>query len=531
VAPSADESLAAELQRLRCERDLYLRMLNLGAESNVRAFLEEALRLIVEVTQAWQGYLELRDPEDDADAPCWFSLGCSREEVDGIRACISRGIIAESIATGMTVATTSASQDPRFADRESVQVGRIGPVLCAPIGSHPPIGVIYLQGSSLPRSPTEEDRARLELFARHIAPFAERLLSRRRLETRDDTRPLRERYRLGTVVGRSKVLAKVLEEAMLAAPLDVNVLLVGESGTGKGQLARAIHENSRRAAGPFVEVNCAALPSTLIESELFGAVPGAHSEARRPLPGKVAAAEGGTLFLDEIAELPFEAQAKLLQLLQSRSYYPLGASTPRHANVRLIAATNANLEAAVSERRFRQDLFYRLLVLTIRLPTLAERKEDLSDLSRALAERACQRHGLPSLQVSTTALSAIEARVWPGNVRQLEHAIEAAAIRAAGRGSLTIAPDHLFPEQQHAVEAAESSATFQEATRRFQRELLQRALAECGWNVTEAARRLDLTRAHVYNLIRAFGLVRDAANAAADKGASQVIGRVAEKTQ
>jgi Nif-specific regulatory protein len=396
--------------------------------------------------------------------------------------------------------------DERFRERDSVRARGIEGVLCAPIGGDAARGVLYLQGRS--GAFGEDDRRTAETLALHLAPLAERVLARVRTEgATDATRELRGRYRLEGFVGRSPALAQVLEQAMLAAPLDVNVLLTGPSGSGKSLLARAIHANSRRANGPFVELNCAALPETLLESELFGALAGSHSEARRDVQGKVAAAEGGTLFLDEVGEIPFAAQAKLLQLLQSRQYYPLGASSPVRADVRLVAASNADLPEEVRQRRFREDLLYRLQVLPIRLPSLAERREDLPGLAEHLAAAACRRHGLPALTPNAATVRAILAAEWPGNVRELEHAIEAAAIRAAGRGSACIEPHHLFPAAT--VQGAHEPLSFREATRLFQRELLEKTLEECGWNVAEAARRLELARSHVYNLLRDFQVARE----------------------
>jgi Nif-specific regulatory protein len=366
---------------------------------------------------------------------------------------------------------------------------------------------VYLQGDS--ERFDDEDRDLAELFARHLAPLVDRLLVRRQVREREDpTRSLRRQLRLDDVVGHSAALAAVLRQAALVAPLDVNVLLTGASGTGKSQLARVIHENGPRASGPFVDLNCATLPESLVESELFGAAAGAHSTATKAIAGKIAAAEGGTLFLDEIAELAVPAQAKLLQLLQSRQYFPLGSTEPVRADVRLVAATNTDLEQAVRDHRFREDLFYRLQVLPIRLPSLAERREDLRALALHFAEAARRRHGLPHVELSLGALRAIEAAEWPGNLRQLSHAIEAAAIRAAGEGVTQMERHHLFPEAKDADAIDESTLTFQEATRRFQRVLLLRTLDETGWNITETARRLDLARSHIYNLVKAFGLDR-----------------------
>src|SRR6185295_9638073 len=210
------------------------------------------------------------------------------------------------------------------------------------------------------------------------------------------------------VVGRSQALATTLHQVALVAPLDVSVLLTGESGTGKSQLARVIHDNGARAAHPFVTVNCAALPESLIESELFGALQGAHSTATRRIDGKVAAAERGTLFLDEVGELSPAAQAKLLHLLHAREYHPLGGTKAIKANIRVIAATNADLQQAVTEKRFREDLFFRLHVLPIRVPTLAERREDIRELVLGFAAQACERHRLAQILPSPNALRAAE---------------------------------------------------------------------------------------------------------------------------
>jgi Nif-specific regulatory protein len=224
--------------------------------------------------------------------------------------------------------------------------------------------------------------------------------------------------------------------------------------------------------------------------------------------GKVAAAEHGSLFLDEIGDLSPAAQSKLLQLLQSKEYYSLGSPKPTRADVRLIAATNTDLRAAVSERRFREDLFYRLQVLPIRMPSLAERREDIPELAAFLCTSACQRHGLPGLELSRNALRALEAAEWPGNIRQLAHAVEAAVIRAAGAGATQVERDDLFPDSGVPTVKPDEALTFQEATRRFHRQLLCEALEETSWNIVETARRLDLARSHIYNLIRALGLQR-----------------------
>jgi Nif-specific regulatory protein len=508
-APAVDSTLPigrADHERIRQERDLYLGLLGLSDREHPEQFLDEALGLIVRVLGADQGYLEVFDPNE---GPTWWrAAGCSDDQVELIRTIVSRGIIQEALALGEPIVCPSAILDPRFRDRPSVQASKIEAVLCVPIIQRTPIGVLYVQGrrSSISFSDAEVDRARA--FARHLAPLVEGLFIRSRQRQTDHVAPLRQRLRLDDVVGVSSALAKVLREVELVAPLDVAVLVTGETGTGKTQLARLIHENGRRRGHRFVELNCSAIPENLLESELFGAMPGAHSTATRRIDGKVAAAERGTLFLDEVAELTPAAQAKLLQFLHTKQYYPLGSSTGLMADVRIIAATNSDLEDRVREKKFRSDLLFRLQVLSIRMPSLSERREDLPALAQHFCERAQRSHGLPDRELSPGALLAIEAAEWRGNVRELAHALEAAAIRAAGEGAKTIESTHVFGHLAVSPSATRAPLTFQEETRRFQAGLVQRALEAADWNVAAAARALDLTRAHLYNLIKAFGLSR-----------------------
>jgi Nif-specific regulatory protein len=499
---------SSELDRIRRERDLYGRLLALGRQTELGPFLKEALTLIVELAEARHGYLELHEDDDQQDPRWWIACGFSDEEIRSVRAALSSGIIAEAIATGRTVVTPSALLDSRFSARSSVQGGRIGAVLCAPIGDDPPRGVLYLHGRANGGLFSPADHERAEIFTRHLAPLVDRLLAEHReRDASDPTRQVRQALRLDGVVGHSPVLAAVLKQVALVAPLDVTVLLTGESGTGKSQLARLIHDNGRRATQPFIELNCAALPETLLESELFGAMPGAHSTAARRVEGKVSAAQRGTLFLDEIGELPMTAQAKLLQLLHAKQYFPLGSAQPVRADVRVIAATNTDLEQAVEAHRFRADLFFRLQVLPLRMPSLAERREDIRELAMYFCASAWERHGLPRVELSHNALRTAEWTAWPGNVRQLAHVVEAAVIRAAGEGSTQVESRHLFPDMVES-EVCSSNPTFQEATRRFQADFLRECLENTDWNVIETSRRLDLARSHVYNLIRSFGLRR-----------------------
>src|SRR6185369_11964425 len=254
---------------------------------------------------------------------------------------------------------------------------------------------------------------------------------------------IREDHHFGEIVGRSPELRQMLSRVEVVAPTGSTVLILGETGTGKELIARAIHDRSPRRARPLVKMNCSAISAGLVESELFGHVKGAFTGAVAARSGRFALADGGTIFLDEIGELPLETQAKLLRVLQEQEFEPVGSSQPRRVDVRIIAATNRNLEQAVAEGRFRSDLFFRVNVFPIRAPALRERREDIPLLVHFFVERFARDMGKRIDGVSQQAMDQLAAYDWPGNVRELQNIIERAMVLARGP-MLELSPDCLL---------------------------------------------------------------------------------------
>ncbi|ABS26581.1 sigma-54 dependent transcriptional regulator [Anaeromyxobacter sp. Fw109-5] len=296
------------------------------------------------------------------------------------------------------------------------------------------------------------------------------------------------------LVAESPAMRAALQAARQVAATDATVLLLGESGTGKSQLARFIHYQGRRAAGPLVEVHCAALPETLLEGELFGHEKGAFTGATQRKAGHLAAADRGTLFLDEIGEITPATQVKLLRFLQDRRFVPLGATEERSVDVRVVSATNRDLAAAVAEGTFREDFYYRLNVFAIPVPPLRERPEDVLPL----AERFLAARGLPPSKLGASARERLLAHRWPGNVRELENALERALILA---GEEEIRADQLASGGAQRGRRATDLLVEGFSLDAFERELLHAALERAGGNKTHAARMLGITRRRLYSLL------------------------------
>jgi Nif-specific regulatory protein len=420
-------------------------------------------------------------------------------ELPSLRQPLTRGLAGYVASSGEVLRVPDVAADSRFDPTADRATGyRTKSALVVPIREHaraPVRGVVQLLNKHGAQAFDADDEQYLVALATQLG----RALSLTTLRAGDAGEPgLVLRGPFNHIVGRSAALEAVYQRVALAAQTDATVLLRGETGTGKGLFARAIHVNSPRQAGPFVTVDCTTLPAQLVESELFGHERGAFTGADRRVPGRVELAEGGTLFLDELGDLPPEMQGKLLRFLQERTFERVGGRETLRADVRILTATHRDLEALVREQRFREDLYYRVRVVEIEVPPLRARGADeVESLARHFADVYARKYGRPPTRFTEDALARLRAHTWPGNVRELEHWIESAVVLAPdGELRTTHLPASRMGGASAATMGAGSAPTVQlgltldEASRRY----IEATVEACGGNRSEAAKQLGIGR-------------------------------------
>jgi len=318
-------------------------------------------------------------------------------------------------------------------------------------------------------------------------------------ENRELRDQLRARYR---IIGESVPMKALRQQLALTAPTNSRVLIYGESGTGKELVARALHAGSLRAARPFVEVNCAAIPEELIESELFGHRKGSYTGASEDKRGKFRLADEGTIFLDEVGDMSLRTQAKVLRVLEEQRFEPIG-SAPVQVDVRVLAATNKDLEEEIAANRFREDLFFRLNVIPFYVPPLRERVEDIPQLADFFLGEFATAYGRRKKELAPDARQVLESYSWPGNVRELKNLVERLVIMVPGE---RIESRHLPPELFRGRTLPTAAGTLQEARERSEREFILSKLEENAWNVTKTAAAIGLERSHLHRKMKALGI-------------------------
>ena len=424
------------------------------------------------------------------------------------------GITGRVVQSGKPIVVPKASREPMFLRRtaERPELGREEiSYVCVPILlNRKAVGAL---GADLRFHP-DRDFDRTVKFLGVVASLMAQSIRIQRVIDADRERlreenshlksELRERYDFSNILGTSGPMRLVYEQVSQVARTDTTVLIRGESGTGKELIAQAIHYNSLRSKRPFVKVSCAALPESLIESELFGYEKGAFTGAQATKKGRFELAEGGSLFLDEIGELNLATQIKLLRVIQGREYERLGGTKTIQANVRLITATHKDIESAIRDGSFREDLYYRLNVFAIFLPPLRERKPDLLLLADHFLEKASLAHGKHIKRISTPAIDMLMAYHWPGNVRELENAIERAVVVCDGQ---VVHAHHLPPTLQTAASSGTSmSLSLQDALEAYEKDLIQDALKTTRGNRAKAARLLSTTGRIMNYKVRQLGI-------------------------
>jgi Nif-specific regulatory protein len=496
------EETHGETARLTALYDM-IRALN--SETDPEALLPAILDMALGAVHAERGMILLTDP-----ATGGFSVRLSRnleKETASDAEAYSRGIAAQA-GEGQSILALDAGHDERFKDLKSVSLYRIRSLMCVPLRSRGRIvGTVYLDSRREGRMFSQEDLRFVEAFADHAALALENARARARLE--EENRRLRavagERTSFASIIGRSQPMQRVFDLLQTIAKSELPVLVLGESGTGKELVAKAIHFHGPRKAKVFLSENCAALPESLLESTLFGHVRGAFTGADRDRAGLFEQADGGTLFLDEVGDMSPTMQARLLRVLQEGEVRRVGDERVVHVDVRVIAATNKDLEKEIREGRFREDLFYRLNVLSVPLPPLRERPGDIALLTASLVERIAKERGRATPRVDNEVLDLLERYSWPGNVRQLENVLQRLSL-LAGDGAVTLSVLESDENLRRTFLEDRAPAVPVLSLAKNEEEQIRRALEETAGNRDRAARLLGISRATVYRKIKEYGI-------------------------
>jgi Nif-specific regulatory protein len=488
------------------------RSLSEGLE--LKTVLKPILRMIAEHMGIPRGTLTILNRKK-GEIVIEEAYGLRPEEQAKGRYRMGEGITGKVIDTGQPAIVPRISEEPLFLDRtgsrKHLDKGDIA-FLCVPIrmGSEV-IGAISADRPSAENGALDEDVRLLTIIgscisqAVRLRQLADEEVEKIREENIRLQDELKERFKPKAIVGNSKVMRHVYFLIEKVCRANTTVLILGESGVGKERVAHAIHYNSGRAQGPFIKVNCAALPESLVESELFGHERGAFTGATNARKGRFEMAQRGTIFLDEIGDLPNPVQTKLLRVLQEKEFERIGGNTTIRVDARIITATNRDLEALMREGRFREDLYYRLNVFPVVVPPLRERRTDIMLLADHFIDKYGKEHGKHIARISTTATDMLMSYHWPGNVRELENCIERAIILSSDG---VIHGYHLPPSLQQYDKAAggEPGGSLKSAVKNVEREIVVDELKRCRGNMAKAARELGITERMIGLRVAKYGI-------------------------
>ena len=482
-APTMDEA-----QETIADIDAYTKLYEFSErlihQRDLGELLDALMDAVVEITNADKGFLVLLEG-DTIDVKVARNL--NKENIADAVTQLSDSIVAKVIRTRRPVIVSDAMRDDEFAAAKSVMQLKVSSVICVPLlDKGRLIGLIYVGNDSI-RDLFQADTLRvLTVFSAQASLIVANALLLN--ELRVDNKRLHERleqFRFGEIVGTSPPMQSVFRKVEKISATDISVLITGETGTGKELIAREVHNRSPRTGKPFVTINCGAIPENLLESELFGHVKGAFTGAVANKQGKFQAADGGTLFLDEIGEMPVELQVKLLRAIQEKVVYRVGDTRPETVDIRILAATNRELEKEIAAGRFREDLYYRLNVVNVELPPLRARGDDVLVIARYLLSRYSREYESKVKGLSPNAAVAIRKHNWPGNIRELENRIKKAIVLCE---STVIGPDDLGLTG----DSLPTILTLAEAKDKFQRDYINEVLALNNGNRTKTARDLGV---------------------------------------
>lgn len=451
---------------------------------NPEQLLEALIDELIESLGASRGFLilfEAGEPEVKV------ARGLNKGDLSPEISKCSDAILQQVLKSGEPVIVEDALHDANFSSSVSVMNLRIASVLCIPLREQGELtGLIYLGQDKLTHAFTPK---KLEIATTFAAQASLLLMIKRQLGDLEADRSrlseIVEARRFGAMIGSCESMEKVYHRIRKVAPTDISVLITGETGTGKELIAKEIHKTSPRSEGPFIAINCGAIPHELLESELFGHLKGAFTGATHDREGRFQQADTGTLFLDEIGEMPVHLQVKLLRALQERQVMPVGGTKPKDVDIRVLAATHKNLEKAIETGSFREDLYYRLNVVEIELPPLRERGDDLMLLARFILKRARDEYGSSVKDFAPRAVTLMKNYTWPGNVRELENRVRKAAVLCDGQ---VIAPEDLGLSAENLKPLLPLAAAKEE----FQRDYVNQVLERFAGNRTKAAEALGV---------------------------------------
>jgi Nif-specific regulatory protein len=497
-------SLEQMMEAKRQFEVLYSSGILFTSETEMRSLMEKAVTTVVKELKADQGFIVLANEKGETESVVACNMDPEQNpEATEMSTTVIRNTITKSEPTKFP------HFDERYAMQQSVIRLGITAAMCVPLVAKEKVfGAVYLDRRNKENPFTETDLVYLLSFARQIVRGFEISLEITALEKKlvaetvmkfDD---LRRELKCEELIGSSKKMFDVLKVVSKIAPTDASVIIYGENGTGKDLVANILHTNSRRSSSPYITINCGAIPADLLESELFGYESGAFTGAAKPKPGKIEMADGGTLFLDEIGELSVNLQAKLLRVIQTREIERLGSVQSRKIDIRIIAATNHNIPEMVVSGSFREDLYYRLKVIELTMPSLRERREDVAELAAFFVKKYSPDRQIP---ITREAMNILESYTYPGNVRELENIIQRAVVlmKEEEIQAADLPPEIIDEEKSEPVIAGGKS--LEEAETEFRKLYILRVLRQAK-SKSEAAQLLGINRTHFYKLLSQLGI-------------------------